>query len=99
MRILLCQYRFTEVKFSAVVLGKRSTTGQIGGRESARISWNLGGAEKILQSYFGAEICELAGKCTTIGALNQVKYIIINHITKEVGLEVEIEVLRRKSAS
>jgi hypothetical protein len=46
-----------EVKFSAVVLGGRSTTGQIGDGEWGRNSKELAEAEKTLQAYLLGGIC------------------------------------------
>ncbi|MFZ1083700.1 MAG: hypothetical protein WAN35_01900 [Terracidiphilus sp.] len=67
-----------EVKFSLVVLCDRSTTDQIGGRELGWILKFLSKAENILQSHFGAKICEFAGKCALFWMAILVKSIIIN---------------------
>jgi hypothetical protein len=53
-----------EVKFSAVVLMYRNTTGQIGGREWGWISREAAGSEKTLRSYFKAKIYGFAGNYT-----------------------------------
>jgi hypothetical protein len=80
------------VIFSAVVLGHRSTTGQIGGRELGWFSSNLGSAEKTLQSYYEAKICDSAGKSTDGSNLEFNRLNINDLLAERGGFEPPVEV-------
>ena len=79
--------------FSLVVLRHRSTTSQIANRESTWNSSHLGAPEKVLRSYLGAGICEIAGKYSVSWLVNQVKFIIINYMAERGGFEPPVQLL------
>lgn len=81
-------------KLSAVVLGARSTTGQIGGREWRRNSRDQSRAENSLPSYFGVGICEIAGKSTKGLNLSCKLLKIIDLMAEKIEFELSIDLRR-----